>query len=60
MGRTALKVASAIELDSAEESGTYPYERPVLDADALIALASAVAAAPAVRRPRRIAIAGQR
>ena len=61
MGDAVLKVASAIELDRAEESGIYPYEeRPVPDADASIALASALTARPTVRRPRRITIAGQR
>ena len=60
MGHAVLKVPSAIELDRAEESGIYPYERPVLDADASTALASALTARPTVRRPRRITIAGQR
>ena len=59
-GQTMLEVASAIELDGAEAIGIYPYERPVLDADSSIALAGAVEAAPTVRRPRRITIAGQR
>ena len=60
IGYTALNVAAAIELDNAEESGIYPYERQLLDADASIALASTVAAPPTMRRPRRITIAGQR
>jgi hypothetical protein len=58
-GQTSLKVAPAIEVQSGEESRIYPYERPLLDADASIAL-STVAAAPTVRRPRRITIEGRR
>ena len=59
-GQTLLKAAPAIELDGGEESRLYPYERPLPDANAPFALASAVAAPPTMRRPRRIAIAGQR
>jgi hypothetical protein len=59
-GQTSLKVAPAIEVHSGEESRIYPYERPLLDADTSIALASAVAAAPMVRRPRRVTIEGRR
>jgi hypothetical protein len=58
-GQTSLKVAPAIEVQSGEESRIYPYERPLLDVVAPIALASAVAGAT-VRRPRRITIEGRR
>jgi hypothetical protein len=60
MGQTLLKAAPAIKLDDGDDSRTYPYERPLPDADAPIALAAAVAATPTIRRPRRIPIAGPR
>jgi hypothetical protein len=59
-GQTLLKVAPAINLDGGDDSRIYPYERPLPDADTPIALAGAVAAAPTMRPPRRISIAGPR
>jgi len=59
-GQTLLKAAPAIKLDGGDDSRIYPYERPLPDADAPIALAGAVAAPPTMRRPRRIPIAGHR
>jgi hypothetical protein len=59
-GQTLLKAAPAIKLDGGDDSRIYPYERPLPDAGAPIALASAVAAARTIRRPRRIPIAGSR
>jgi hypothetical protein len=60
VGQTLLKALPAIKLDDAHDSRIYPYERPLPDADTPIALASAVAAAPTMRRPSRIPIAGPR
>jgi hypothetical protein len=59
-GQTLLKAAPAIKLDDGDDLRIYPYERPLPDADAPIGLVSAVAAAPTVRRPSRIPIAGRR
>lgn len=59
-GQTLFKAAPAIKLDDGDDSRIYPYERPLPDADAPIALVSAVAAAPTMRSPRRIPIAGRR
>jgi hypothetical protein len=59
-GQTLLKAAPAIKLDGGDDSPIYPYERPLPDVDAPIVLAAAVAAAPTMRRPRRIPIAGPR
>jgi hypothetical protein len=59
-GQTLLKAAPAINLDGGDDARIYPYERPLPDADTPIALAGAVAAAPTMRRPRRISIAGPR
>jgi hypothetical protein len=59
-GQTLLKTMPAIKLDGGEDSRIYPYERPLPDADAPLALASAVAAMPTIRRPSRIPIAGRR
>lgn len=58
-GQTLLKAAPAIRLDGGEDSRIYPYERPWPDADAPLAFATALGAAPTIRRPRRIPIAGQ-
>jgi hypothetical protein len=60
IGQTLLKATPAIKLDGGEDSRIYPYERPLPNADAPIALASALAVAPTIRRPRRIPIAGHR
>lgn len=60
VGQTLLKAAPAIKLDGGDDSRIYPYERPLPDAAGPIVLAAAVAAAPTIRRPRRIAIARQR
>jgi len=59
-GQMLLKAAAAIKLDGGDDSRIYPYERPLPDAGAPLALAAAVAAAPTIRRPRRIPIAAQR
>jgi hypothetical protein len=59
-GQTPLKALPAIKLDGGEDTRIYPYERPLPDADAPVALAAAVASAPTIRRPRRIPIAAQR
>jgi hypothetical protein len=59
-GQTLLKAAPAIKLDDGDDSRIYPYERPLPSTDAPIALAAAIAAAPTMRRPRRIPIAGPR
>lgn len=59
-GQTLLKAAPAIRLDGGDDSRIYPYERPLPDPAGPIALASAVAATPTIRRPRRIPIAGHR
>jgi hypothetical protein len=58
-GQTLLKALPAIKLDG-EDSRIYPYERPLPGVAAPLALASAVAGAPTIRRPRRIPIAGRR
>lgn len=50
----------ATKLDGGDDSRIYPYERPLPDADSPLARAGAVAAAPMIRRPRRIPIAGSR
>ena len=59
-GQTLLKAAPAIKLDGGDDSRIYPYERPLPNADAPMALAAAIGAAPTIRRPRRIPIAGPR
>jgi hypothetical protein len=59
-GRTLLKALPALKLDGDDDARIYPYERPLPEADSPIALAAAVAAAPTIRRPRGIPIAGQR
>jgi hypothetical protein len=60
VGQTLLKAVPAIRLDDRDDSRIYPYERPLPDPGGPLALAAAVAAAPTIRRPRRIPIAGQR
>jgi hypothetical protein len=59
-GQTLLTAAPAIKLDDDNDSRIYPYERPLPDVDAPVALANAVAATPTMRRPSRIPIAGLR
>lgn len=59
-GQTLLKAMPATKLDGGDDSRIYPYERPLPDADSPLARAGAVAAAPMIRRPRRIPIAGSR
>jgi hypothetical protein len=59
-GQTLIKAAPALRLDGGDEGRIYPYERSLPDAASPIALASAIAAPPTVRRPRQIAIAGRR
>jgi hypothetical protein len=58
--QTLLKAAPAIKLDDGEDSRIYPYERPLPNTDAPMALAAAIGAAPTMRRPRSIPIAGPR
>jgi hypothetical protein len=58
-GQTLLKAAPAIKLDGGDDSRIYPYERPLHNTDAPMALAAAIGAAT-MRRPRRIPIAGPR
>lgn len=57
-GQTLLEALPAIKLDG-EDSRIYPYERSLPDVDGPLALASAVAVTPTIRRPRRIPIAGR-
>ena len=59
-GQTLLKAAPAIKLDGGDDSRIYPYERPLPNTDAPMALAAAIGATPTMRRPRRIPIAGPR
>jgi hypothetical protein len=59
-GQTLLKAAPAIKLDDGDDSRIYPYERPLPNTDAPMALAAAIGAAATMRRPRRIPIAGPR
>jgi hypothetical protein len=60
-GQTLIKAVPAIKLDGdGDEGRIYPYERPLPDAGGPVALAGALAAAPTIRRPRRIAVAGRR
>jgi hypothetical protein len=59
-GQTLIKAAPAIRLDGGDDGRIYPYERSLPEATSPIALAGAIAAAPTVRRPRRIPVAGRR
>jgi len=59
-GRTLITAAPAMKLGDGDESAIYPYERPLPDAAAPIALAGALVAGATINRPRRIQIAGRR
>lgn len=60
-GRTLIKATPAIKLsDNGDPSRIYPYERPLPGITDPIRLAETLGAAPTIRRPRKIEIAGSR
>lgn len=57
---TLITASPAIKLGDGSSPAIYPYERPLPDSGAPIALAGALVARPTMRRPKRIPIAGRR